>query len=512
MRNFFAVLVALSLFGASLQAASLPTPTITTASSTTSRTRLEDKVVEHTLKNGMKLLLVERHTSPTVAAWIRFRVGSVDERSDERGIAHLLEHMLFKGTTTLGTTDYAAEKPLLDKIEQTGQALIAEKARGDKANTARIAELTQQLSKLETEAGKFVIKDEFFELYSKNGGVGYNAFTSRDGTTYLISLPSNKLELWAAIESDRMKNAVLREFYTERAVVMEERRRSYDADPENKLWETFLASSYLAHPYGQPTIGWMSDIENLTRTKAERFFHDYYGPHSAIVAIVGDIDTAATIALVERYFGAIPPGKKPAPVTAEEPNQAGERRIEVISESEPTLMIGFHKPAISAPDDYVFDVISTILGHGRTSRLYKKLVIETQIATEVGVFDAPGSRYPNLLVINANLRSPHTIQEVEHSILAELESLKSKPVTERELQQVLNGIEFEEARRMGANGGLARNLTEYEAVAGSWRYMTEYRRKVAAVTPADIQRVARHYFTQENRMVGFITTKGAESK
>jgi len=510
MRIFFVILVVLSLFGTSLHAASLPIAT--TAPSTASRTRLEDKVVEHTLKNGMKLLLVERHTSPTVAAWIRFRVGSVDERSDERGIAHLLEHMLFKGTKTLGTTNYAAEKPILDKIEQTGQALIAEKAKHDKADAKRVTELSQQLSKLEAEAGKYVIKDEFFELYSKNGGVGYNAFTSRDGTTYLISLPSNKLELWAAIESDRMRNAVLREFYTERAVVMEERRRSYEADPENKLWETFLASSFLAHPYGQPTIGWMSDIENLTRTKAERFFHDYYGPHSAIVAIVGDINIAATIALVERYFGAIPPGKKPAPVTTVEPAQAGERRIEVIADSEPTLMIGFHRPAIAAPDDYVLDVISTILGHGRTSRLYKKLVIDSQIATDVSVFDAPGSRYPNLLVINANPRAPHTTQEVERSILAELEELKNKPVSERELQRVLNGIDFEEARRMGTNGGLARNLTEYEAVAGSWRYMVEYRRKVAAVTPADIQRVARHYFTRENQMVGFITTKGAENK
>jgi predicted Zn-dependent peptidase len=473
---------------------------------------LEDKVIEHTFKNGMKLLMVERHTSPTVSAWIRFRVGSVDERSDERGLAHLLEHMLFKGTTTLGTTNYASEKPLLDKIEQTAQTLIAEQARKDKADPTRIAELEKQLKAREAEAGKFVIKDEFFELYSKNGGVGYNAFTSRDGTTYLINLPANKLELWAAIESDRMQNAVLREFYTERAVVMEERRRSVDANPESKLWETFVAASYLAHPYGQPTIGWMSDIETLTCTKAERFFHAYYGPHSAIVAIVGDIDPTATIALVERYFGAIPPGLKPATVTTDEPKQTGERRIELVADSEPTLMIGFHKPAINAPDDYVFDIITSILGQGRTSRLHKKLVIEKQLATDIGVFDAPGSRFPNLFVLDATPRTPHTVQEVESAILDELERLKTEPVSARDLQRVLNRIEFEEARRMGTNGGLARNLTEYEAVAGSWRYMAEYRRKVAAVTPADIQRVAREYFTRENRMVGFITKKEGEGK
>jgi len=264
MRKIWLFVLTMCLFTGSLHAE---------PASKETRAGLEDKVIEHTLKNGMKLLMVERHTSPTVSAWIRFRVGSVDERSDERGIAHLLEHMLFKGTTTLGTKDYAAEKPILDKIERTAQLLMAEKARREKADKARITELEKQLTDLEAEASKFVIKDEFFELYSKNGGVGYNAFTSRDGTTYLISLPSNKLELWAAIESDRMKNAVLREFYTERAVVMEERRRSYDADPESKLWETFLASAFLAHPYGQPTIGWMSDLENRSRTKRGQFFH-----------------------------------------------------------------------------------------------------------------------------------------------------------------------------------------------------------------------------------------------
>ncbi len=471
---------------------------------------LEEKVVEHTMKNGMKLLMVERHTSPTVSAWIRFRVGSVDERSDERGIAHLLEHMLFKGTTTLGTKDYAAEKPILDKIEVVAQELTAEKARRGKADPVKIAGLEKQLAALEADASKYVIKDEFFELYSKNGGTGYNAFTSRDGTTYLISLPSNKLELWAAIESDRLQNAVLREFYTERSVVMEERRRSYDADPESKLWETFVASTFLAHSYGQPTIGWMSDIENLSRSKAEQFFHSYYAPNNAIVAIVGDIDTKKTIALVERYFGGIKPGKEPPPVTAQEPRQAGERRIELVAEAEPTLMIGYHKPAVNDPDDYVFDVITMILGSGRTSRFYKRLVIEKQIASDISAFDAPGSRYPNLFVVSANPRAPHTVKEVEDAVLAELELLKTTPVVERDLQRILNKIEFEEARRMGTNGGLARNLTEYEATTGSWRYMTEHRGRIAKVTPADIQRVARTYFTRENRTVGFITKKGGD--
>jgi len=466
---------------------------------------LAERVHEHTLKNGMKLLMVPRHTSPTVAAWIRFKVGSVDERSDERGLAHLLEHMLFKGTKTLGTRDYAAEKPLLDKIEQTAQRLMAEQIKREQADPKVTEQLSAELARLEKEAEKYVVKEEFADLYSRNGGSGYNAFTSKDGTTYLINLPANKLELWAAIESDRMQNAVLREFYTEMNVVKEERRRSYDAEPEGKLWETFLANAFNAHPNGQPTIGWMSDIENLTRTKAENFLHKYYAPNNAIVALVGDIDPEKTIALVEKYFAAIPPGTPVPPVAVEEPQQAGEKRTEVIGDAEPELMVGFHKPTLPAPDDYVFDVIDMLLTDGRTSRLYKKLVLEKKLATSVSSFGAPGSRYPNLFIVSATPRAPHSSAEVEAAIYEELERLKAEPMTEKELQQILNHLEFEESRQMASNGGLARNLTEYEAIAGTWRYLIEHRQKVAKITADDVMRVAKKYFTRQNRNVGFIT-------
>jgi len=473
---------------------------------------LAERVREHNLKNGMKLLLVERHTSPTVAAWIRYRVGSVDERSDERGIAHLLEHMLFKGTKTLGTTDYAAEKPLLERIETTAQLLLLEKAKREKGDAATVERLEKELADLEKEAGKYVVKEEFAQIYNRHGGANYNAYTSKDGTTYLISLPSNKLELWAAIESDRMQNPVLREFYTERAVVMEERRRSYEAEPEGKLWETFSASAFNAHPMGQPIIGWMSDIANLTRTKAEDFLRRYYAPNNAIIAIVGDIDPEKTIAMVERYFGHIPPGTPVPPVAVEEPQQQGEKRIEVVGDAGSELMIGFHKPTLPHPDDLVFDVIDMLLADGRTSRLHKKLVVEKQLVSGIGAFSAPGHRYPNLFIVSATPQAPHTTAEVEAAIYEELERLKNEPVSKRELEQILNRLEYEEARQMTSIGGLARNLTEYEAIAGSWRYLIEHRRQVAGVTPEDIQRVAKKYLTRENRIVGFITPQEVAKK
>jgi predicted Zn-dependent peptidase len=472
--------------------------------STASAAGLEEMVQEHTLKNGLKVLLVERHTSPTVAAWIRFKVGSVNERSDERGIAHLLEHMLFKGTKTMGTTDYAKEKPLLDAIEKTAQQLMAEKLKREAADPKRIAELSRKLADQEAAAEKYVVKNEVSRLYDKYGGSNYNAFTSKDSTAYMINLPSNKLELWAVLESDRLRNAVLREFYTERNVVMEERRRSYDTDPEGKLWESFLAAAYEAHPYGQPIIGWKSDIENLSRTKAESFLHRYYAPTNAVVAIVGDIDSAKTLAMVKKYFGSLPPGVPVQPVATVEPRQLGERRIEIVEDSEPQLMVGYHKPTIPDPDDYTFDVMTMLLAEGKNSRLYKKLVVEKQLASNVSAFYGPGSRYPNLFIIAAVPRSPHTLQEVEQAIYGELETLKKEPVSERELQQVLNKLEADEVQSLSSNGGIAYRLTEYESVAGTWRYLTEHRAKVAKVTPDDVMKAAQKYLVSENRTVASI--------
>jgi predicted Zn-dependent peptidase len=465
---------------------------------------LEEKVQEHTLKNGMKVLLVERHTSPTVAAWIRFKVGSVDERSDERGIAHLLEHMLFKGTKTIGTRNFKEERLLLERIETVAGELMAEQLRRRQADPEKVARLAKELTQLEDKAAGYVVKNELSELYAKNGGTNLNAFTSKDSTAYMVSLPANKLELWAAIESDRFRNAVLREFYTERNVVMEERRRSYDTNPDGKLWETFLAAAYVAHPYGQPTIGWMSDIENLSRTKAASFLHRYYAPANAVMAIVGAIDAKKTLAMVERYFGALPTGTPVPPVAVDEPPQRGERRVEIVEDAEPQLLIGFHKPTLPDREDYVFDVITMLLADGRTSRLYRKLVVEQQLATDVSAFYGPGSRYPNLFVITATPRAPHTARVVEEAIYRELELLKREPVSERELQQILNRLEADEVRAMATNDGLAYRLTEYESTAGTWRYLLQHRNQVATVTAAHVTETAARYLVPENRTVATI--------
>jgi len=463
-------------------------------------TVLEDKVFEHRFDNGLKLLVVERHDTPVVSAYITIGVGSVHETSENRGVAHLLEHMLFKGTKTLGTTDYTKEKPLLEEIERVGSQLDALRLQNG-ADPAEVATLEKQLSELQAEHKQYVVKDVFSNLYSENGGVGYNAFTSKDLTTYLISLPSNKLELWALIESDRMKNPVLREFYTERDVIREERRRSYDTNPARKHYESLVTNAFKVHPYRNPIIGWHSDIANLSPQKTRGFLEKYYAPVNTVIALVGDIRAADAVVLVNRYFGDIAPGTPAPRVSAVEPVQKGEKRILEVFDAEPRLAIAWHKPTMPDKDDYAFDLIDQILGSGRTSRLYRSLVEEQKLATSVSVYGAPGSRYPNLFVIEAIPRHPHTVEELESAIYAELDKLKQELVEEEELTKVRNRLLTDQLRQLRSNSGLARLLTSYQSLAGDWRYVANYAVEIDKLSAEDLKQVANRYLTQSNRTV-----------
>ncbi len=463
-------------------------------------TTLEDKVFEHRFDNGLTLLVVERHDTPIVSAYITLGVGSVHETSETRGVAHLLEHMLFKGTRTLGTTDYAKEKPLLEAIERVGSQLDVMRLQSD-ADPAEVAALEKQLADLQTEHKQYVVKDVFSNLYSENGGVGYNAFTSKDLTTYLISLPSNKLELWAMIESDRMKNPVLREFYTERDVIREERRRSYDTNPARKHYESLVTNAFKVHPYRNPIIGWHSDIANLSPQKTREFLEKYYAPVNTVIALVGDIRTTDAVALVERYFADIAPGTPAPRVAAVEPEQSGEKRVVEVFDAEPRLAIAWHKPTMPDKDDYAFDLIDQILGSGRTSRLYRSLVEEQKLATSVSVYGAPGSRYPNLFVIEGIPRHPHTVEELESAIYAELDKLKDELVDEEELTKVRNRLLTDQVRQLSSNSGLARLLTSYQSLAGDWHYLVSYAEEIDKLSAEDLKQVANRYLTKSNRTV-----------
>jgi predicted Zn-dependent peptidase len=418
------------------------------------------------------------------------------------GTAHLLEHMLFKGTQTLGTKNYAEEEKILNRIDQVGMLLDAERFKGEKGDQASIKQLEKTLGELQAEHKKWVVKDEIEWIYSQNGGMGFNAMTSVDTTTYVVNLPANRQEIWARIESDRILNPVLREFYSERDVVMEERRRSIDSQPERKLVEHFLATAFLAHPYGRPVIGWPSDVQYLDKRTTEQFFHTFYSPGNTVLAVVGDLDPDPALSLIKKYFERIPKQILPPPLRTVEPEQLGERRIQVVADANPQLIIGFHKPNSPHPDDVVCEILESLLTSGRTSRLYKRLIEEEKIAAEVSSSNGfPGERYPNLFVIFATPRHPHPAEELEKGIGQELDRLKSEPVTEWELKKVKNQIQTDFLRKLNSNSKLAFWLSYGQSLFGDWRYITERLKSYERVTADDIRRVAQKYFTARNRTV-----------
>ena len=469
------------------------------------RSELANRVLQRTLSNGLTVLLVERHQAPVVSINVTFRVGGLDEQTGHTGVAHLYEHMAFKGTTTVGTKDYTQEQPLLEELDRLHDSIKQERDRlaseGKKRST-RLEELQRQFQDTQARAAHWVVGNELSLLYQRHGAVGLNASTGKDITRYTVSLPANRLPLWAAVESDRMSNPVFREFYKERAVVMEERRSRTEDSPSGLLYETFMAAAFQAHPYGLPTIGWASDIQALTPAITKEFFNTHYSPANAVIAMVGEIDPPAVFQLIEETFGRIPAGPPPPKVITVEPPQRGERRVEVEFNAEPRLYLGYHKPAIHHPDDFVFDVIDALLSDGVTSRLYRRVVRDQRLAASIGTRSGvPGVRGPNLFFISAVPVAPHTTAEVEQAIYRELARLQHEPVTDRELEKVLNNLDASLIRSLRSNSGLASQLAYFQTLAGDWRYILEARSHIAAVTTEDVQRVAKQYFSKANRTV-----------
>lgn len=469
---------------------------------------LAEKVQTYTLKNGLRLLMLERRLSPTVAIYIRYRAGAVDEAEGKTGTAHLLEHMMFKGTRTIGTRNYAAEKKLLLRIERVGTALDREKAKGNAAHSPLFARLTDQLTALQKQQRRLTLSNEIDRLYSENGAVGLNASTGQDLTTYQVSIPANRIELWARIEADRMVHPVFREFYTERDVVMEERRQRSESDPDGKLLESYLAAAFIAHPYRRPILGWPSDMRYLDIAYMTKYFRDMHAPNNTVIAMVGDLQPSTALKIVEKYFGRIPAQKLASPPITEEPRQSGERRVEVIFDAEPQMILGYHKPPPPVFADYLFDMIESILTKGRTSRLFKTLVQEKGLAETIQAANGlPGSRYPNQFVIFATPRHPHTLGELEQAIDREIERLQREPISESELEKVKNQIRADFIRGLDSNAGLAGMLSYYEALLGDYRYLAEYTTTIDRITTDDILQAARTYLTPENRTVATLIKK-----
>ncbi len=359
------------------------------------------------------------------------------------------------------------------------------------------------ISRLLDEQRQYLVKDELWGQFMNNGSRFLNAFTSNDFTVYIEYLPANRLELFMNLESDRMESPVFREFWSERDVIMEERRLG-ENDPDNELGEAFYAAAFTAHPYRWPVVGWMSDLRTIDREELIRYHDLYYTPNNAIAIVVGDVTVGEVKKLAEKYFGSIPRGAEPPRVETIEPEQKGERRIVLEHTANPKLMIGYHKPIYPDPDAAAFDVIENVLANGRTSRFYQTVFEKQQLlAEEPNVYDGPGSRYDNLMVIEALPRNPHTLEEVEAALLAEIERLKSEPVTARELERVKNQIDAALIRQLGSNLGIAFTAGFGRLFYGDYRANFRILERAKQVTAEDVMRVAREYLTAKNRTVAY---------
>lgn len=467
---------------------------------------LHEAVQEFTLDNGLKILMLKRERSPTISFRLLFKTGGVDEPVGKAGIAHVLEHMMFKGTTTIGTKDYESERMLLEEVDELAEKLLRAQEEG-KAEE-EIHSLKQAFEAAQAEAHAYVEAGELNRIYDENGAVGFNAATWQDGTMYMVSLPSNRLELWARLTTDRIINLVLREFYKERDVVMEERRQRTETDPTGFLIEQFLATAFIAHPYGRPTVGWMSDLKRMVRQDLRQFYRRYYIPNNAVIAVVGSIQPERDIGIIRRYLSVIPSGEIPPLVLTREPKQQGERRTVVKFDAKPEVFVGHHKPTYPHREAYVFDVIDALLTDGRTSRLFKRMVDEERLALSVETGSSlPADRYDNLFFFHGVPRTPHTTEDLEKALYEEIERLKTEPVTLQELQKIKNQVRAHFIYALQSNEGLASQLVYYEAFFGGWKRMQEFGDIIESITAEEIMEVAQKYLVEDNRTVATLVEK-----
>lgn len=467
--------------------------------------RVTKQLTEFRLDNGLKFIVLERHQAPVVSFLTYADVGGVDEPDRKTGVAHFLEHLAFKGTTRIGTKDYQVEKPLLERLEQLDSQIKTAKADGKKDEVAR---LQAEFKQVELQAAKLVKPNEMGQIVEQAGGVGLNANTSTEATRYFYSFPANKLELWMSLESDRFLNPVFREFYKEKDVILEERRLRVENSPIGLMIEKFIDAAYKVHPYRRPVIGYDEDIRNLTIEDVQKFFNTYYVPSNLTIAIVGDVNPVEVKKLAQVYFGRYQAKPKAVEQIPVEPPQKQTREVSLELPSQPWYLEGYHRPAVTHPDNAVYEIIASLLSDGRTSRLYKSLIEQQRLALNAQGFSGfPGDKYPNLMLFYALTAPGHTVDEVAVALRKEVESLKTQPVSEIELQRVKTQARADLLRTLNSNMGMAQQLLEYEVKTGSWKNLFKQLDEIIAVTPADIQRVAKATFTPENRTIGKLLSK-----
>jgi predicted Zn-dependent peptidase len=446
----------------------------------------------------MRFLLLKREGAPVFTAYIRVKVGGIDEVPGKTGIAHLLEHMAFKGTQQIGTRDAAAEAALLEKIEVTERGLQQAK-KGEERRR-----LGSEMERLTAEAEKYVVKEEFSRIYSQNGASNLNATTSQDLTSYFVSLPNTKLKLWAYLEANRLRDPVFREFYTEREVVQEERRTRVDDSPFGKLYEALMEISFVNSPYRRPTIGYSQDLEKLTATDLREFYNRYYAPANMVGAVVGNIDLTEAEGIIRENFAALPAKPPPPALSFQEPAPRAPKRVTVPFDASPSLVASFQKPTMPHPDDYIFDVLNQVLCEGDTSRLSKRLVEKDRLVQKIGcTSSAPGARLDNAFFIYAAPLPGHSTEEILKTVQDEFRRVREEGVGEAELARAKKNLIADWYYDMQSNEDLAELLSYFE-ILGDWRYIFEHQKQVQSVTSADLVRVVETYLRPERIRVAVL--------
>jgi predicted Zn-dependent peptidase len=478
-------------------------------------------VQEVVLENGLRLLMVPRKGDPNVAAGWVTRTGSVNERPGITGLSHLFEHMMFKGTHAVGTKNIEENLKLLKEMDDVRARIRAEerelirKARlgeisdaGDpQFRTERHRQLLARFDELSKREKELMVKNEFDLIYTKAGAAGMNAGTSNDFTVYFINVPANKLELWFWMESDRLRNPVFREFYSERDVVHEERRLRTDSTPTGKFDEQFDALFWMSSPYGWPVVGWPSDLEGITREEALEYFAVNYAPNNLTAALVGDFEPARAAELARKYLGRLPRGpREPEPVRTREMPQLAEQRMIAYAETVPQARVRYHTVADGHPDDFALTVLGALLS-GRTGRLYKSLVLQQEVANSASG-GQNGYKYEGFFELSGVAKPGKSPEDVEQALYKEIERLQKEPVPADELQKIKNQSAANQFRGLQSNFGLMVQLLLRDANRG-WATINTDPARVQAVTPEDIRRVANKYFTPENRTVAIYRTKQA---
>jgi predicted Zn-dependent peptidase len=470
----------------------------------------EKRTTTTVLDNGWTFIIVERPVAPVFSFSTIANVGSAQEVNGITGLAHFFEHMAFKGTPNIGTTNYKAEQQALNQVEMAYQAFQDERL-SPTPDPEELRKLEERFLEKQEEAHAFVVANEFGDIIDREGGVGLNAGTNTDQTIYFYSMPSNKFELYAFLESERFMHPVFREFYKERDVVMEEKRRA-QSNPIGRLIEQFISTAFEAHPYHHSVLGHMSDLQAITMSDARRFYEIYYPPNNLVTTIVGDVKAEEILPVLEKYFGRIPRGPNPPTLRTVEPPQIAEKTVILQDASQPIYIEGYKKGSKTSPDQPVYDAIDDILSNGRTGRLYRSLVRDKKIAVQTGSFAGfPGEKYPNMQLFFAVPSRGIENEEVQVAIRTEIERLQAEQVTDEELTRFKTRAKATLLRSMRSNQGLANNLSDYQTIFGDWRELFRYIDRLDKVTKDDIQRVAKETFQPTNRTVAMIVTETAET-